>query len=148
MHKKTHFKTIENMLLKSPHLENQEDQDKLSTVMEALNAPNDQGDLKRLDMIQMNVNEKELLKQVLKKCNYNKDKKLPKISSQPSLNDSAPSSPRFNIEAVATQSVTTINNGPKNKLKSPIIKAKQPVTNSMLAYLENTPSVENYSSVR
>lgn len=86
MHKKTHFKTIESMLLKSPKLDDKEQQEKLSTVMDAISAKNQginnqDSDLKRLDMIQMNVNEKDLLKQVLRNCNYYKDKKLAKISS-------------------------------------------------------------------
>ena len=63
-----------------------------------------EADLKRLDMIQMNVNEKDLLKQVLKNCNYYKDKKLVKVSSQPSMNGSVPSSPRINIEPIGTVS--------------------------------------------
>lgn len=59
--------------------------------MEAINGNHSsqkEADVKRRDMIQMNVNEKELLKQVLKNCNYYKEKTLPKIASQPSLNGS------------------------------------------------------------
>ena len=60
MHKKTHFKTIENMLLRSPRIEDRNSDEMMSTVIDGLQNAHAIGEMaegKKKEMIEMNVNE-------------------------------------------------------------------------------------------